>query len=97
MLVHCLSWIPVEAGIYRLNRVVHPESVDIKCDNFDESPLPETFVDYEKEPREYRLKAVHTILDVHTRCPTSTRARTTRSRSSCGSPSRRSKSTKRAS
>ncbi len=66
-LVHMLSWIPVEAGIYRRNQVAHPESVDIVCDNYDESPLPETFVDYDPEPREYRLKAVHTILDVHTR------------------------------
>ncbi|QIS09956.1 family 2A encapsulin nanocompartment shell protein [Nocardia arthritidis] len=66
-LVHLLNWVPVEAGIYRVNKVVHPESVDIQCDNFDESPLPDTFVDYEKQPDEYRLKAVHTILDVHTR------------------------------
>jgi hypothetical protein len=66
-LVHLLSWVPVEAGIYRVNKVVHPESVQIQCDNYDESPLPDTFVDYEREPREYRLKAVQTILDVHTR------------------------------
>jgi hypothetical protein len=66
-LTHMLSWVPVEAGIYRLNKVVHPESVDIACDNYDESPLPQTFIDYEPEPREYRLKAVQTILDVHTR------------------------------
>jgi hypothetical protein len=66
-LVHLLAWVPVEAGIYRVNRVVHPESVQIQCDNYDESPLPDTFVDYEPEPREYRLKAVQTILDVHTR------------------------------
>ena len=66
-LVHLLSWVPVEAGIYRVNKVVHPESVQITCDNYDESPLPDTFVDYEREPREYRLKAVQTILDVHTR------------------------------
>ncbi|MGE3621192.1 MAG: family 2A encapsulin nanocompartment shell protein [Acidimicrobiia bacterium] len=66
-LVHLLQWIPVEAGIYRVNRVVHPELVDVQCDNYDESPLPETFVDYDKTPREYRLKAVNTILDVHTR------------------------------
>jgi hypothetical protein len=66
-LTHLMSWVPVEAGIYRLNKVVHPESVDIACDNYDESPLPETFIDYEPEPREYRLKAVQTILDVHTR------------------------------
>jgi hypothetical protein len=66
-LVHLLNWVPVEAGIYRVNKVVHPESVDIQCSNYDEAPLPDTFVDYEPEPREYRLKAVQTILDVHTR------------------------------
>jgi hypothetical protein len=66
-LVHLLAWVPVEAGIYRVNKVVHLESVHIECDNYDESPLPDTFVDYEQEPREYRLKAVQTILDIHTR------------------------------
>jgi hypothetical protein len=66
-LTHLMSWVPVEAGIYRVNKVVHPESVHIQCDNYDESPLPDTFVDYEQEPREYRLKAVQTILDIHTR------------------------------
>ena len=59
-LTHMMSWVPVEAGIYRVNRVVHPESVEIACDNYDESPLPETFIDYDPEPREYRLKAVQT-------------------------------------
>jgi hypothetical protein len=66
-LTQLLAWVPVEAGIYRVNKVVHPESVHIQCDNYDESPLPDTFVDYEQEPREYRLKAVQTILDIHTR------------------------------
>jgi hypothetical protein len=66
-LTHMMSWVPVEAGIYRVNKVVHPESMHIACDNYDESPLPDTFIDYEPEPREYRLKAVQTILDVHTR------------------------------
>jgi hypothetical protein len=66
-LVHLLSWVPVESGTYRVNRVIHPESVDIKCDEFDEARLPDTFIDYEQTPREYHLKAVHTILDVHTR------------------------------
>jgi Phage capsid-like protein len=66
-LVHLMSWVPVEAGIYRVNKVVHPESVQIQCDNLDESPLPDTFVDYDPQPKEYRLKAVQTILDVHTR------------------------------
>ncbi|WP_198539321.1 family 2A encapsulin nanocompartment shell protein [Streptomyces graminilatus] len=66
-LVHLMSWVPVEAGIYRVNKVVHPESVHIECDNANEAPLPDTFVDYAQEPREYRLKAVQTVLDLHTR------------------------------
>lgn len=66
-LVHLLAWVPVEAGLYRVNKVVHPESVHIQCDNYDESPLPNTFVDYAPAPGELRLKAVQTILDIHTR------------------------------
>src|SRR5690349_1269176 len=66
-LVHLLAWVPVEAGIYRVNKVKHPEEVDVVCSNYDESPLPTTFVDYEENPREYVLNAVSTILDVHTR------------------------------
>ena len=66
-LVHLLSWVPVEAGIYRLNRVVHPEAVDVACLARDESELPQTFVPYEETPTEIFLNAVSTILDVHTR------------------------------
>ena len=66
-LVHLLAWVPVEAGAYRVNKVKHPEEVDVVCSNYDESPLPTTFVDYEENPREYLLNSVSTILDVHTR------------------------------
>ena len=66
-LVHLLPWVPVEAGIYRLNRVRHPEAVDVACPPRDESELPQTFVDYEDHPREYFLNAVTTVVDVHTR------------------------------
>ena len=66
-LVHLLAWVPVEAGIYRVNRVKHPEEVDIVCRSYDESPLPKTFVEYEENAREYVLNSVSTILDVHTR------------------------------
>jgi Phage capsid-like protein len=66
-LVHLLPWVPVEAGIYRLNKVRHPESVDVACPGRDESELPQTFVDYEDSPREYFLNAVTTVVDVHTR------------------------------
>jgi hypothetical protein len=66
-LVHLLQWTPVEAGIYRLNKVKNPENVLVTCAKRDESELPQTFVDYEEQPREYFLNAVSTVLDVHTR------------------------------
>jgi Phage capsid-like protein len=62
-----LQWVPVEAGIYRLNRVKNPEDLRIACSRRDESELPQTFVDYEEQPRELYLNAVTTVLDVHTR------------------------------
>lgn len=66
-LVHLLQWSQVEAGIYRVNRVKNPSSVRVACAQRDESVLPQTFVDYEEQPREYILNAVSTVLDVHTR------------------------------
>ncbi len=66
-LVHLLQWSPVEAGIYRLNKVKNPQDVLVACAKRDESELPQTFVDYEDKPREYFLNAVSTVLDVHTR------------------------------
>ncbi len=66
-LVHLLQWLPVEAGIYRLNKVRNPRDVRVACAQRDESELPQTFVDYEEQPREYFLNAVSTVLDVHTR------------------------------
>ena len=66
-LVHLLQWVPVEAGIYRLNRVKDPADVQVACAKRDEAELPLTFVDYEEHPREYFLSAVSTVLDAHTR------------------------------
>ena len=66
-LVHLLQWVPVEAGIFRLNKVNNPTSVEVACSQRDEAALPKTFVDYEEQPREYFLNAVTTVLDVHTR------------------------------
>ncbi|KAA1432804.1 family 2A encapsulin nanocompartment shell protein [Mycolicibacter arupensis] len=68
-LLHLLNWVPVEAGIYRVNRVVNPGQVAIAAEQGAGStePLPQTFVDYETSPREYTLRSISTILDVHTR------------------------------
>jgi Phage capsid-like protein len=62
-----LQWVPVEAGIYRLNRVKDEDNVAVDCSARDERVLPNTFVDYEEHPREYMLSAVTTVVDVHTR------------------------------
>jgi len=66
-LTHLLSWIPVESGIYRLNKVKDASSVQVDCSGRDERELPQTYVDYIEDPREYMLSAVNTVLDVHTR------------------------------
>lgn len=66
-LTRLLHWVPVEAGIYRLNRVKEGTSVSVDCSGRDERELPQTYVDYEANPREYMLSAVNTVLDVHTR------------------------------
>jgi Phage capsid-like protein len=66
-LTHLLQWVPVEAGIYRVNRVKDEGNVTVDCSDRDERVLPQTFVDYVENPREYMLSAVNTVLDVHTR------------------------------
>jgi len=66
-LTHLLQWVPVEAGIYRLNRVKDESKVTVDCSERDERVLPQTFVDYEEKPREYMLSAVNTVVDIHTR------------------------------
>src|ERR1019366_1358318 len=68
-LVTFLSWVPVEAGPYRVNKVkvTRPGTRTIECSPDEEIDLPEIYVDYEEKPREYRLNAVTTVLDVQTR------------------------------
>jgi len=66
-LTHLLQWVPVEAGIYRLNRVKDESHVTVDCSGRDERDLPQTYVDYDENPREYMLSAVNTVVDVHTR------------------------------
>jgi hypothetical protein len=66
-LVHFLQWVPVEAGIFRLNRVKNPRQVTVTCSQRDESEIKPTYVNYEESPREYFLNAVTSVVDVHTR------------------------------
>jgi hypothetical protein len=68
-LVTFLSWVPVEAGTYRVNKVkpTRPGTRTIECSPDEEVDLPEIYVDYEEKPREYTLNAVTTVLDMQTR------------------------------
>jgi hypothetical protein len=66
-LVHLMQWVPVEAGIYRVNKAKDPNAIEVDCSAKDERDLPNTFVDYEEWGREYVLNAVNTVVDVHTR------------------------------
>jgi hypothetical protein len=65
-LVQLLPWTPVEAGVYRLNRVLN-EKFAVECSPPDEAELPVALVDYQEKPREYQLSSVSTTLEVHTR------------------------------
>ena len=62
-LPHLLNWVPVEAGIYRVNKVKDASQVEVDCSQRDERELPATYVDYEEWGREYMLSAVNTVLD----------------------------------
>jgi hypothetical protein len=69
-LVGLLPWVPVEAGTYRVNKVVDSRKAGddgVECSPSDATDLPETFVDYDPNPREYTLNAVTTVVDIQTR------------------------------
>src|ERR1700723_2352276 len=68
-LITFLSWVPVEAGVYRLNKVkpTRPGTRTIECAPDEEIDLPEIYGDYDEKPREYALNAVTSVLDVETR------------------------------
>ncbi len=65
-LITFLPWVPVEAGTYRVNRVIEAPA-ELECSPAEEIDLPETFINYQEKPREYQLTAVTTIVDVQTR------------------------------
>lgn len=69
-LVNLLPWQPVEAGVYRVNKVVDNDvkvTADVECSPDEDETLPRAALDYETSPREYVLNAVTTTVDVQTR------------------------------
>ncbi len=66
-LVRLLDWKPLEAGTFRRNRVDEGKAIEITCGQVEESALPRTYVQYEENPKEYKLSAINAVLNVHTR------------------------------
>ena len=63
-----LSWVPVEAGVYRVNRAKEGEAAQVVlCAAKTDQPLPTAYVDYVERPREYVLSSIKAVLGVHTR------------------------------
>ncbi len=68
-LVSFLQWVPVESGIFRVNRVKEENGkrIDVDCSPRGDEPLPETYVNYDEKPLELWLNAVTSVLHVQTR------------------------------
>ena len=73
-----LPWVPVQAGIYRVNRIKRmldanepvndygEKLIEAKHTPIDEEWITETYPDYEAQPDEYMLSVVQTILRLNT-------------------------------
>ncbi len=66
-IVRLLDWKPLEAGIFRRNRVVEDKPIDVVCSHTDESIIPGTYAEYEETPREYVLSSINAIVNIDTR------------------------------
>jgi HrpA-like RNA helicase len=61
-LVRLLDWKPLEAGTFRRNRVDEGKAIEVTCGQVEEAALPRTFVQYEENPKEYKLSAINAVL-----------------------------------
>ena len=66
-IVRLLDWKPLEAGIFRRNRVIEDKPIDVVCSHAEESIIPGTYVEYEEAPREYILSSINAIVNIDTR------------------------------
>lgn len=65
-LVQLLPWTPVEAGVYRVNRVIDC-AFNVECSPEDTADKMIGRIHYEEQPREYTLSTVSTTVEIHTR------------------------------
>jgi hypothetical protein len=68
-------WLPsllefkgINNGVFRVNKVVEGATpLDVLCSQTKKSDIiPQGFIDYELQPREYQLNSISTILNVNT-------------------------------
>ncbi|MDR3192913.1 MAG: hypothetical protein LBT87_07600 [Treponema sp.] len=59
----------LEAGVYRVNRVVEGETpLDALCSQDPKkADIPQGYIEYQAKPREYRLSSISTIINVDTK------------------------------
>ncbi|HEY4240823.1 MAG TPA: family 2A encapsulin nanocompartment shell protein [Kofleriaceae bacterium] len=65
-LTQLLPWAPVEAGVFRLNRVID-NKLAAECNPAVGTVLPIARIDYEEQPREYVLSTCQTTIEVATK------------------------------
>ncbi len=65
-LTQLLPWVPVEAGVYRVNQALDDDFA-VKCSPQPGETLPVGFSNYETQPREYVLSSIATTIEVDTR------------------------------
>ncbi len=67
-LTKLLEFKGLESGIYRVNRVKEGETpLDVLCSSEKKSNIiPQGYVEYEENPREYQLASISTIINVNT-------------------------------
>ena len=67
-LTRFLEFKGLDAGVYRVNKVVEGETpLDVLCSSEKKSTeIPEGYVEYQQKPREYILNSISTIINVDT-------------------------------
>jgi len=68
-LTRFLEFKGLDAGVYRVNKVVEGETpLDVLCSQDpNKLDIPQGYIEYQAKPREYRLNAISTILNIDTR------------------------------
>jgi hypothetical protein len=68
-LARILEFKGLEAGIYRVNRVVEGDTpLDALCSQDPKKvEIPQGYIEYQTKPREYRLSSISTIINVDTK------------------------------